>query len=73
MNVSFTKKQTEYIASKIASGDYQNASELVREALRLHEIYSERVLSDLKSAIDKGWDSPTSPRNIKQIIESRSK
>ena len=39
MNVSFTKKQEEYISNQIESGDFQNASEVVRDALRLHEVY----------------------------------
>ena len=32
MNVSFTEKQKEYIVSQIESGDFQNASEVVRDA-----------------------------------------
>ena len=44
MNVSLTKKQEDYISEQIASGDYQNASELVRDALRLHELYRDRYL-----------------------------
>ena len=49
MNVSLTKKQEDYIAEQIASGDFQNASELVRDALRLHEIYRHKVIEDLKA------------------------
>ena len=49
MNVSFTKKQEEYISNQIESGDFQNASEVVRDALRLHEVYRHRVIQDLKS------------------------
>jgi antitoxin ParD1/3/4 len=54
MNVSLTKKQEEYISSQIAGGDYQNASELVRDALRLHQIYREKVIADLRKEIQKG-------------------
>lgn len=32
MNVSFTKKQEEYISAQLETGDYQNASEVVRDA-----------------------------------------
>lgn len=39
MNISFTKKQQDYICEQVTSGDFQNASEVVRDALRLHEIY----------------------------------
>ena len=41
MNVSFTAKQEKYIDSLVKSGDYQNASEAVRDAIRLHQIYRE--------------------------------
>lgn len=44
MNVSFTRKQGKYIASQLKTGDYQNASEVVRDALRLHEVYRHRVI-----------------------------
>ena len=33
MNVSFTDKQKEYIDNQIKSGDFQNASEVVRDAI----------------------------------------
>lgn len=41
MNISFTKKQEEYITNQLKSGDYQNNSEVIRDALRLHTIYRE--------------------------------
>lgn len=73
MNVSLTKKQEEYIANQINSGDFQNASELVRDALRLHEIYRHKVISDLKAEIEKGWSGVTSKRTVKDIIKSKQK
>lgn len=71
MNVSFTKKQEEYISNQIESGDFQNASEVVRDALRLHEIYRHRLIQDLKAEIEKGWEGASSSRSIKDIIESK--
>ncbi|WP_420384787.1 type II toxin-antitoxin system ParD family antitoxin [Roseivirga sp.] len=71
MNVSLTSKQEKYISDQIASGDYQNASELVRDALRLHQVYREKLIADLKQEIEKGWDSPTSQRSIKDILHSK--
>jgi len=35
-------------------GDYQNASEVVHEALRLHELYRNKVLEELRAEIAKG-------------------
>lgn len=73
MNVSLTEKQEKYIAAQIAGGDYQNASELVRDALRLHELYRNRVLEELRAEITKGWDGPTSKRSVKDIVAAKSK
>ena len=41
MNISFTKMQEEYISKQVATGEYQNNSEVIRDALRLHSIYRE--------------------------------
>lgn len=68
MNISFTDKQQHYIATQVSGGDYQNASEVVRDALRLHEMYRNKVLEDLRAEIAKGWDSKPSGHNIQDII-----
>lgn len=73
MNVSFTAKQEKYISSLIKSGDYQNASEAVRDALRLHQIYREHLIKDLRLEIEKGWDSPVSKRSVKDILAAKAR
>ncbi|MDP3912452.1 MAG: type II toxin-antitoxin system ParD family antitoxin [Bacteroidota bacterium] len=73
MNVSFTEKQEKYIATQISSGDYQNASELVRDALRLHELYRSKVLEELRAEIAKGWDGPSSKRTVEDIVKAKTK
>ncbi len=73
MNVSFTNKQKEYIDALVASGDYQNASEAVRDAIRLHQKYREKVIDDLRSEIEKGWEGSTSQRSVKDIINQKRK
>ena len=73
MNVSITNKQEQYIASQIESGDFQNASELVRDALRLHQLYRKKVIDELRIEIEKGWDSELSTRSVSDIIVSKSK
>lgn len=72
MNISFTEKQEKYIASQLQSGDFQNASEVVRDALRLHEFYRHRIIEDLRAEIAKGWDGKTSKRKISDIIRDRT-
>ena len=73
MNVSFTEKQRTYISSLVESGDYQNASEAVRDAIRLHQKYREMVLKDLRAEIDKGDKSPNSNRTVQEILDAKIK
>lgn len=73
MNVSVTEKQKNYIDSLVASGDYQNASEAVRDALRLHQQYRAKMIEDLRFEIDKGWNGPDSSRSVRDIISQKAK
>ena len=72
MNVSLTEKQKNYIQSQVESGDYQNASELVRDALRLHQLYREKLLADLRNEIAKGWEGPPSTRDVMAILNDKA-
>lgn len=71
MNINFTKKQQEYISEQVSSGEYQNNSEVIREALRLHAIYMEEVINDLRTEIEPGWEGPESSRTMDQLIKSK--
>lgn len=71
MNISFTKKQEEYISKQVKSGEYQNNSEVIRDALRLHQIYRDKVIADLRAEIEKGWNGPDSDLTVDDIIASR--
>ncbi len=71
MNISFTKKQEEYITNQVKSGEYQNNSEVIRDALRLHQIYRDKVIADLRAEIEKGLESDTSGRSVQDIIEAK--
>ena len=72
MNISFTEKQEKYIASQLKSGDFQNASEVVRDALRLHEMFRHRVIEELRAEIAKGWEGETSARTASEIAKAKS-
>jgi antitoxin ParD1/3/4 len=72
MNISFTDKQQKYIENQLLSGDFQNASEVVRDALRLHELFRKRVLDELRIEIDKGLNSPASKRTVKDIVKAKA-
>lgn len=74
MNISFTEKQEKYIKDLVKSGDYKNASEVVREALRAHSEEYDRKLAWLKAEIQKGKNSGISDKTVDQIFdEARDK
>jgi len=55
MNVSLTKQLEKYVNDKVKSGDYQTASEVVREALRtLQEFERHRrtAIGQLRKDVD---------------------
>jgi antitoxin ParD1/3/4 len=67
MNISLTPKLEQYIRTKVESGRYLSASEVVREALRLLEQKDKR-LEELRAEIKKGLNSGRSePLNIEAI------
>ncbi len=56
MNFSLTPKLEQFVRDRAASGDYNNASEVVREALRLlrkHEEIEALKLQKLKLALQE--------------------
>jgi antitoxin ParD1/3/4 len=58
-NVVLTEHQEELIASLVEAGRYQNASEVLREGLRLlerEEHESEARLRAFRDAAQEGWD-----------------
>jgi len=57
----------------VASGEYQNNSKIIRDALRLHGIYREKVIQDLRKEIELGWDGPDSSMTMDQIIAFKKK
>ncbi|MCU0352734.1 MAG: type II toxin-antitoxin system ParD family antitoxin [Cytophagales bacterium] len=61
MNIHLTKHFEEFIAGKVQSGKYNNASEVVRAGLRALEqqekLYQLR-LEELRDKIAKGFEGP---------------
>lgn len=71
MNISLTKQLEELVKSKVESGLYGSASEVMREALRLLE-ERDRMrsirLEDLRTEIKRGLDSgEATPLDIEAI------
>ena len=77
MNVSLSTTFEAYIQKQLDDGIYNNASEIVREALRLKmqqdEIYQARLKS-LRAAIIQGEDSGEAvPFNMQDIVQEAKK
>lgn len=66
MNVSLTPKLEEFIREKVSSGLYNNASEVVREALRL-------LVKRDNTSIDKSLTTPLTKEEIHKQIASFEK
>jgi len=73
MNFSLTPQLELFIRENVANGDYNNASEVVREALRLfknnHDL-RELKLQKLRQAINKG-DDAIKKGNVTEIASAK--
>lgn len=77
MNVSLGDYLDAYIEEQVESGPFNNASEVVRDALRLHEQYQLK-LKALRDSVNRGLDqidagelSQPSPEDI--IAQARAR
>ncbi len=72
MNVSLSPHFDKLIAEKVKSGNYNSASEVIREALRLLEEKEARekaYTTFMKKEIEKGMASPLKPWNLQEFLE----
>ena len=81
MNVSLTPELEKFINGKVGSGLYNNASEVVREGLRLLKEHDE-VRLKWREQIERGWlqaqagevtDGPRAMAAIGHRISTRAK
>jgi len=71
-NVVLTDRQAELIDTLVRSGRYQNASEVMREGLRLverHAVEDAARLEALKNAADKGWNDMDAGRYVDVAVD----
>jgi antitoxin ParD1/3/4 len=54
MNISLSDKMEEFVRAKVASGSYNNNSEVVRDALRLMQDYEKVKLEQLWAMLGEG-------------------
>jgi antitoxin ParD1/3/4 len=73
INVSLTPQLEDMIRKKVASGLYNSASEVVREALRLMEeqdrrraVKLEQLRQDIRDGLNSGEPTPWDPEEIKR-------
>jgi antitoxin ParD1/3/4 len=78
MNISLTPHLEEMIRAKIASGSYNSASEVVREALRLLEeedqlrsLKLQRLRVDIREGLESGPSAVFDPKEIKQAAREK--
>ena len=78
MNVNLTPQLEELVRSKVASGLYTSASEVVREALRLMEEKDqvrsarlEQLRDDVRKGLDSGPGEAWNPDQVKQQARAR--
>jgi len=78
MNISLTPHLEEMIRQKIASGSYNSASEVVREALRLLEqedqlrsLKMQKLRQDIREGLDSGASAVFDPKEIKRIAREK--
>jgi antitoxin ParD1/3/4 len=66
-NVSLTSMLDDYVEERVRSGSFQNASEVVRDALRLHKARTDedaRKLKRLNRLIQEGIDDVEAGRIV---------
>lgn len=78
MNVNLTPSLEELVRRKVASGMYNSASEVVREALRLMDeqdqvraVRLEQLRADIRKGIDSGPSEPWDAKKIKDKARTR--
>ncbi len=72
-SITVTDQQEEWIKSRIASGDYGNDSELLRDLIRRRQ-HADAELAALRAAVQEGLDSGMSnrtPDDVRQDVLQR--
>ena len=81
MNVSLTPELEKFVDGKVESGLYNNASEVVREGLRLLKEHDE-IRVKWREQIERGWlqaqrsetvDGPTAMTGIRKRIKTKTR
>ncbi len=71
-SISVTDQQSDWIKEQIASGNYNNDSEIIRAAIREKQ-ERESGIEAIRAAIIEGEQSGMSKRTPRQIVEAAKK
>ena len=66
--ITLTDKQDQWIKAQIATGEYTNDSEYIRDLVRRDQEQNARFKA-LKQAIQEGLDSGVSQKSVAEIME----
>ncbi|MBI1287848.1 MAG: type II toxin-antitoxin system ParD family antitoxin [Flavobacteriales bacterium] len=69
-SITFTDTLSNWMQSLVASGEYANESEYVRELVRKDREKNAKLLA-LREAIDEGLKSGVSPRSVTDILTAK--
>lgn len=75
MNVSLTPELERYARSKVQSGRYNSASEVVREALRLHQerdAKAEQIRAQIQEGLTSGEPTLYDPDEIRTMLRAHA-
>lgn len=81
MNVSLTPELEKFVDGKVESGLYNNASEVVREGLRLLKEHDD-IRVKWREQIERGWleaqrgevvDGPTAMTEIRERVKTKAR
>jgi len=68
-SITFTSQQNEWIKLQIQKGDFTNDSEYIRDLVRKDQTENLKLL-ELKNAIDEGFNSGVSNKNIQELMKA---
>ena len=81
MNVSLTPELEKFVDGKVESGLYNNASEVVREGLRLLKEHDD-IRVKWREQVERGWlqaqrgevvDGPTAMAEIRERVKTKTR
>lgn len=66
--ITLSEKQDDWVKSRIASGDFTNDSEYLRDLIRKDQERAEKI-ARMQSLIDEGLASGVSDKSFEELLE----